>query len=229
MKLRTCMARHGDENFNLSTPVQGGLCVPSGHAMVHVRWRGYDFMKYVQNKISVLYFDNNESVTDFHPSSQVVILYLTESDLCAGVARCRRRVAKLRRSSGFSGHHVFFDKTTMTEHLFNDFQKFIVIECGSTVFPLASQQEAGDILVKMVRQETRTPKNPFKSRAVALPTQDSLIISCIKSFPNVGETKAKHLLNKFQSIRAITEASVSELAAVIGLSAAKNLKSWIEP
>ncbi|XP_039255787.1 Fanconi anemia core complex-associated protein 24-like [Styela clava] len=211
------------------TPVQAGLSIPAGHIMVNNRWRNTDLLKLLQSKVSVLFMDSTESVIDFYPSSHSGIIYLTESDILS-VSDAKRRVAKLRKSRQIAFHRVLFSKTAMTQQYFAQFQKMVVIDCGMEIFPLMNHREAGDLIIRMIHQDIRTPsRNPFKSRGIVQSSPiDSAILQLVILFPKIGETKAKALLEKFKNINAITKASTEELSSVVGSSSAQHLRKFFE-
>lgn len=195
--------------------------------MANRRWTGTELLRSLRSKLTVLYIEISDCVVDFYPSGQTAVVYLTESDILT-LNDAKRRVAKLRKSRGVS-HRILYEKTAMTQQYFLDFQKMIVIDCKMDIFPVSSNREAGDYILKMASQDQTPSKNPFRAKPGSYKNApDPAILQAVMLFPKIGESKAKLLLEKFKSIRGITDASVEELSHVVGLATAKTLKQFLD-
>lgn len=87
-------------------------------------------------------------VVDFNPSSDVGVVYLSEADLVGGYTY-KGKLLKFAKAS--FRKVIIAEKTSLSSQYFYELQKFIVIERGLVLLPIASPVEAGRILAQMVR------------------------------------------------------------------------------
>ncbi|XP_071480485.1 Fanconi anemia core complex-associated protein 24-like [Diadema antillarum] len=206
-----------------ATPVHDGGRVPPGCLVSNRRWKGSQFHKAARAQVQVI-FEDDLGVADFYPTSEMAVVYVSESDLVAGTAY-RRKLAKLRKVEKLKGV-VVVEKTPMTDQYYLDLQKFVVLELGMVILPISNQTEAAGLLARMVLDEQKPHPNPFLRRRKPQSIDSSLLVT-MQTIPKLGAVKAKRLLQKFGSIKNITEASVEELASVIGTANARHVKNFL--
>lgn len=208
------------------TPVRRGLSVPPGTLLVHPRWKDANLLTHLKGKVT-LSLMGEIGVADFHPSSHSCVIYVTEKDIVSSTVY-RRRIAKLCNAQGFHERCVIVDKTDVTCSQFMDIQKFVVLDCNMNIIAVDGSKEAASYLSQMVLFAMKTPsRNPFLNKTANVAYTDAAILAVVVKFPKIGETKAKLLLEKFNSINGIVNASLGDLASLIGNSAAKQLHVFL--
>ncbi|XP_063951008.1 Fanconi anemia core complex-associated protein 24-like [Lytechinus pictus] len=217
------LSQNDDLSQIAATPIHDGGRVPPGCLVSNQKWRGSQLHNTVKGQVKVI-FESDLGVSDFYPSSEVAVVYVSETDLVAGVGY-RRRLAKLRKVNKLKGV-VIAEKTPMTEQYFLDLQKFVVLELGMVLQPISSQTEAAGLLAQMVLEEQKPHANPFrlKRRPQSL---DSSLLATVQLIPKLGSVKARALLHKFGSIKNIAQASQQDLAAIVGVSHAKHIRNFL--
>ncbi|XP_013924189.1 PREDICTED: Fanconi anemia-associated protein of 24 kDa [Thamnophis sirtalis] len=132
---------------NDSTPVQAGAGnVPLGHVIGHEKWKGSQIAQEMQGKVKLI-LEDGLGLVDFHLSNRCCILYLSEADLVAGNA-FKRRLVRFRNACNLQGI-VLVEKTQISNQYFPDVQKFVVLELGMTLLPVASQKEAAQLIAQL--------------------------------------------------------------------------------
>ncbi|XP_076811310.1 Fanconi anemia core complex-associated protein 24-like [Clavelina lepadiformis] len=210
------------------TPIRRGLVVPPGNLVAHPKWKGSDLMQSVTgNSNTQVVFVGDIGVSDFHPSCYSSVIYITENDIISNTDY-KRRIAKLRNAFGFTEKHVLVDKTTLTEDKYISIQEIVVFDCDMNIFPVEGTQQAAEYLTQMVVQAMKTPgRNIYTFKCHELPCKDTDILAVVESFPRIGKTKAKMLLETFGSIEGIADASISALSKLIGRSGAQTLHAFL--
>jgi len=194
-----------------ATPAPGGG-LPAGHISVNDKWRGSELLKTLQGSLNVL-MDDQLGIVDFHPASDVGIVYVSEGDLAAGTLY-KRKLVKLRKAERLRGV-VIVEKTHISCQYFQTLQKFAVLELGLTLMPVINQTEAANLLVQMVHTENN-PAHNVLHKSKKHKSVDASVLATVQCIPRLGEVKAKHLLEKFGSIHNINKATMQELSDVIG-------------
>ncbi|KAL9975968.1 hypothetical protein ACROYT_G013196 [Oculina patagonica] len=201
-----------------------GACILPGHILVNERFHGSAIVKALQESHVTVQIDDCMGVTDFNPSSDVGVVYLTEADLVDGYSY-KGKLLKFAKAS--FRKVVLAEKTTLSSQYFYELQKFIVIERGLVLLPVTSPAEAGKILAQMVFLESKPQSNPYRIKMKQQPT-DQAVLTTLQTVPGLGQKKAMALLSKFNSIEQISKASVASLASVVGNANAQQLKDFFQ-
>ncbi|XP_069758075.1 Fanconi anemia core complex-associated protein 24 isoform X2 [Narcine bancroftii] len=168
-----------------STPVRPGVTtVPLGHVIVNEKWRGSELVLGCQGRVTVM-FEDGLGLVDFHLSKRLCVLYISEADLVAG-SGYKRKLVRFRNASTLNGI-VLVERTRLSEQYFSGVQKFVVLELGLSLLPVASQSEASQLIAQLVDEETRDQDhNPFlhKNRWGLC---DAAIIASVQKIPGVGK------------------------------------------
>ncbi|CAM2101048.1 unnamed protein product [Caretta caretta] len=147
--------------WRLSTPIGGCLCQSSSAFGAALVWfagcrvsRGQRFRRHrtlliaqgLQGKIKLI-LEDGLGLVDFHLSNGSCILYISEADLVAGNG-FKRRLVRFRNASSLHGI-VIVEKTQISDQYFPAVQKFIVLELGMTLLPVANQGEASQLIIQL--------------------------------------------------------------------------------
>ncbi|XP_030060275.1 Fanconi anemia core complex-associated protein 24 isoform X2 [Microcaecilia unicolor] len=208
-----------------STPVRAGAAaVPYGHAIVSEKWRGSELVQQLQGKIKLV-FEENLGLVDFHLPNRICVLYISETDLVSGNG-FKRRLVRFRNASNLHGI-VITEKTRLSEQYFPPIQKFIVLELGMTLLPVASQSEASQLIIQLVREQSKEHEsNPFlrKRRSHLMETS---VLQTVQQIPGVGKVKALQLLQQFPNIYQLSNASIQQLELVVGRVLAQQIYTFL--
>ncbi|XP_038662106.1 Fanconi anemia core complex-associated protein 24 [Scyliorhinus canicula] len=171
-------------------------------------------------RITVI-FEDGLGLVDFHISKRLCVLYISEADLVVGNSY-KRKLVQFRNASTLNGI-VVLEKTQLSEQYFPGVQKFVVLELGMTLLPVASQTEASHLITQLVREESREQdRNPFQRRTHSV-LSDARVLATVQQIPGVGKVKAMNLLKHFPSIQQLSTASPQELEAVTGQALAQQI------
>ncbi|XP_063168873.1 Fanconi anemia core complex-associated protein 24 [Candoia aspera] len=204
---------------NDTTPVRAGAAnVPFGHVIGNAKWKGSQIAQEMQGKVKII-LEDGLGVVDFHLSNRSCILYVSEADLVAGNG-FKRRLVRFRNACNLQGI-VLVEKTQISDQYFPEVQKFVVLELGMTLLPVANQKEAAQLIVQLVHEQTKT-SNPFHSKK-RTKFLESSVLHTVQQIPGVGKTKALLLLENFGNIHRLCNASVQELEGVVGRSLAQQI------
>ncbi|XP_032087350.1 Fanconi anemia core complex-associated protein 24 [Thamnophis elegans] len=207
---------------NDSTPVQAGAGnVPLGHVIGNEKWKGSQIAQEMQGKVKLI-LEDGLGLVDFHLSNRCCILYLSEADLVAGNA-FKRRLVRFRNACNLQGI-VLVEKTQISNQYFPDVQKFVVLELGMTLLPVASQKEAAQLIAQLVHEQTKA-SNPFQSKKRPKLLEPS-VLHTVQQIPGVGKTKALLLLENFGNIHQLCNASLQELEGVVGRNLAQQIHTF---
>ncbi|XP_074865120.1 Fanconi anemia core complex-associated protein 24 [Carettochelys insculpta] len=208
-----------------ATPVKAGaVSVPYGHVIGNEKWRGSQIVQGLQGKIKLILEDGLELV-DFHLSNRSCILYISEADLVAGNG-FKRRLVRFRNASSLHGI-VIVEKTQISDQYFPAVQKFIVLELGMTLLPVASQDEAAQLIIQLVHEQSKDQSsNPFLHKKCSQLLEPTLLRT-VQQIPGVGKTKALLLLQKFGSIHQLCNASVQDLELIVGQMLAQKIHAFL--
>ncbi|XP_072013662.1 Fanconi anemia core complex-associated protein 24-like [Amphiura filiformis] len=207
-----------------STPAHDSGRVPPGSLVVNPKWKRTELIKILQEKLPLI-FEDGLGVVDFHPSGDVAVIYLPETDLVAGTAY-RRKLVKLHKAGKMRGI-VLMERTPMTEQYLSDIQTFGVINLGLVLLFVASQTEAASLLIQMVNEQYKPQSNPFRVMRRGQ-SVDASVQATVQLIPKLGAVKANALLQRFGSIEAIARASPEELTEVVGKASANNIRTFFE-
>ncbi|NXG79620.1 FAP24 protein, partial [Baryphthengus martii] len=205
----------------------GSIVVPYGHVVGNEKWRGSEIAQRLQGKTRVV-FEDDLGLVDFHISNRTCILYISEADLVAG-DEFKRRLVRFRNASSLGGI-VIVEKTQISDQYFLALQKFVVLELGMVLLPVANQGEASQLITQLVsfyvREQSKDHNsNPFLRKQCSQLAEPSLFRTA-QQIPGVGKTKALLLLQQFGSIHRLCNASVQELELIVGQTAARQIHSF---
>ncbi|KAI8614552.1 hypothetical protein BC830DRAFT_1126797 [Chytriomyces sp. MP71] len=104
---------------------------------------------------------------------------------------------------------------------FAELRTLVVAEFGLKLVPVDSPQQAARYIARIVHQHSR-PAKP--QSAIAPPTNkhanaDASLVKSVSGIPGIGDAKARDLLTRFGSLRAIADARADEIAKVKGFGA----------
>ncbi|XP_015743405.1 Fanconi anemia core complex-associated protein 24 isoform X1 [Python bivittatus] len=207
---------------NNITPVRAGAVnVPFGHVIGHEKWKGSQIAQEMQGKIKLI-LEDGLGVVDFHLPNRSCVLYVSEADLVAGNG-FKRRLVRFRNACNLQGI-VLVEKTQISNQYFPEVQKFVVLELGMTLLPVASQKEAAQLIVQLVHEQTKS-SNPFHSKK-STKFLESSVFHTVQQIPGVGKTKALLLLENFGNLHQLCNASVQELERIVGHSLAQQIHTF---
>uniref|UniRef100_A0A8D2PZR7 FA core complex associated protein 24 n=1 Tax=Zosterops lateralis melanops TaxID=1220523 RepID=A0A8D2PZR7_ZOSLA len=202
----------------------GSIVVPYGHVIGNEKWRGSEVAQRLQGKVRLI-FEDGLGLVDFHLSNRTCILLISEADLVAG-DEFKRRLVRFRNASSLRGI-VIVEKTQISDQYYSGVQKLVVLELGMVLLPVANQGEASQLIVQLVREQSRDRgANPFLRRQRAPPAEPALL-QALQRVPGVGKTKALLLLQRFGSIHRLCNASVTELEQVVGQTVAQQIYTFL--
>ncbi|XP_066050966.1 Fanconi anemia core complex-associated protein 24 [Chamaea fasciata] len=202
----------------------GSIVVPYGHVIGNEKWRGSEVAQRLQGKVRLI-FEDGLGLVDFHLSNRTCILLISEADLVAG-DEFKRRLVRFRNASSLRGI-VIVEKTQISDQYYSGVQKLVVLELGMVLLPVANQGEASQLIIQLVREQSRDRgANPFLRRQRA-PRAEPAVLRAVQRIPGVGKTKALLLLQHFGSIHRLCNASVSELEQIVGQAAAQQIYSFL--
>ncbi|CAH7359030.1 Fanconi anemia core complex-associated protein 24 [Phodopus roborovskii] len=201
----------------------GPVHVPLGHIVANEKWRGSQLAQEMQGKVKLV-FEEGLALADFYLSSRSCILYVTEADLVAGHGY-RKRLVRVRNSGHLQGI-IIVEKTQISEQYFPAVQKFIVLNLGMALLPVANQLEASCLITQLVQEQTQEPsRNPFLRKKRCVLSELSLV-QTVQQIPGVGKVKAPLLLQKFPTIQHLSNASIQELEEVVGHAVAQQIHAF---
>ncbi|NXG05880.1 FAP24 protein, partial [Sakesphorus luctuosus] len=203
------------------------IVVPYGHVIGNEKWRGSEVAQRLQGKVRLI-FEDGLGLVDFHLSNRTCILYISEADLVAG-DEFKRRLVRFRNASNLRGL-VIVEKTQISDQYFLAVQKFVVLELGMVLLPVANQGVASQLITQLVsvcvREQSREHgTNPFLRQQRPQPAEPAAF-QAVQHIPGVGKTKALLLLEHFGSLHRLCNASPSELEQVVGQTAAQQIYTF---
>ncbi|XP_078066626.1 uncharacterized protein KIAA0513 homolog isoform X3 [Mustelus asterias] len=136
-----------------------------------------------------------------------------------------RNWLKVFRASTLNGI-IVLEKTQLSEQYFPAVQRFVVLELGMTLLPIASQTEASNLIIQLVHEASREQgRNPFQHRTRSR-LSDARVLATVQQIPGVGEVKAMSLLRQFPSIQQLSTATPQELETVTGQALAQQITQF---
>ncbi|XP_078526690.1 Fanconi anemia core complex-associated protein 24 isoform X2 [Lissotriton helveticus] len=171
-----------------------------------------------------LHFEEALGMVDFQLPNRMCILYISEADLVAGNA-FKRRLVRIRNGSHLHAL-VIVERTRLSEQYFSQVQKFIALELGMNLLPVANQSEAAQLIIQLVQSQSKEQQsNPFLRKKRSQLAEPS-ILNTIQQIPGVGKVKALLLLQYFPSIHQLSKASVQQLEEVVGRGIAQQVHTF---
>uniref|UniRef100_A0A8C4TR94 FA core complex associated protein 24 n=1 Tax=Erpetoichthys calabaricus TaxID=27687 RepID=A0A8C4TR94_ERPCA len=106
----------------------------------------YCMAQYLMHKKPI--FEDGLDSLDFHLPNQTCVLYISETDVVIG-NNYKRKLVRFRNATKLYGI-VLTEKTRLSDQYFPFVQKFVVLELGMPLFPIANQAEASGFLIQWV-------------------------------------------------------------------------------
>uniref|UniRef100_A0A8C3Y389 FA core complex associated protein 24 n=2 Tax=Catharus ustulatus TaxID=91951 RepID=A0A8C3Y389_CATUS len=201
----------------------GSIVVPYGHVIANEKWRGSEVAQRLQGKVRLI-FEDGLGLVDFHLSNRTCILLISEADLVAG-DEFKRRLVKFRNASSLRGI-VIVEKTQISGQYYSGVQKLVVLELGMVLLPVANQGEASQLIIQLVREQSRDRgSNPFV-RKQRSQLAEPAVLQAVQHIPGVGKTKALLLLQRFGSIHRLCNTPIHELEQVVGQTVAQQIYTF---
>jgi len=179
------------------------------------------------NNSSLLLSSDNQVDLEVRPEG-LSVLILTEPEYVGGNSLFKRRLAKFYSVKKGAESVVVCVRSPQTPP--QDFiavQTFAVIELGLALIPIAENLERHlpQLLVQLLALREKKKKNPFKLGVKAgASTKRSgplaEVLTTLQCIPGLGDKKAKALLQEFGSLKAIAEADLASVTAVVGHASA---------
>ncbi|XP_065295680.1 Fanconi anemia core complex-associated protein 24-like [Dermacentor albipictus] len=202
--------------------IRRDVCVPVGHIVIAERWAGSELHTALKSLLRTVVSDHL-GLVDFYPSSDSAVLYITEADLLNEHA-IKRKIVKLRKNNA-KKPYVIAEQAEALQELYNNLQQFAVMELGIPVMAVHNQLEAAQLLAQMEAVESGEKQNPFLA-PWRLPPLTSALAACLLRVPGLGEVKAKALLQKYHSLRAIASCSTEDLTKAVGPASAASIHKF---
>ncbi|NWV55812.1 FAP24 protein, partial [Daphoenositta chrysoptera] len=201
----------------------GSIAVPYGHVIGNEKWRQSEVAQRLQGKVRLI-FEDGLGLVDFHLSNRTCILLISEADLVAG-DEFKRRLVRFRNASSLRGI-VIVEKTQISDQYYLGVQKLVVLELGMVLLPVANQREASQLIIQLVREQSRDrAANPFLRKQRAQLAEPA-VLQTVQQIPGIGKTKALLLLRQFGSIHRLCKASINELEEVVGQTVAQHIYTF---
>ncbi|KAJ8002841.1 hypothetical protein DPEC_G00163160 [Dallia pectoralis] len=198
---------------------------PYGHVIANEKWRDSALVQSLKGTGNVkTIFEEELGMVDFHLSNKSCILYVSETDIVAG-NNYKRKLVRFRNANSSLQGIVVAEKTRLSEQYFPAMQKFVVIELGLTLLPVASQLEASQLLTQMVHMEGKD--NPFRKKSVSR-LLDPVVMSLVQQIPGVGKVKAVALLQHYSSVIQLCNAETCELETIVGQATAQSIHNFFQ-
>ncbi|XP_032403363.1 Fanconi anemia core complex-associated protein 24 [Xiphophorus hellerii] len=196
--------------------------LPYGHILCHEKWRTSSLLQGLKDGGVKILFEKELGVADFHLPSKTRLLYVSECDIIAGNSY-KRKLVRYRNASSSFQELVLVERTRLSEQYFSALQRFVVFDLGLSLLPVSGPTEASQLITQIVHGEGR--ENPFR-RKTSGRLLDSVTLTLIQQIPGVGRIKALTLMHNFPSLKEISNASPTELEAVVGEGSAQQIHSF---
>jgi len=198
--------------------------IPSGHCLINVKWKKSVLAQNIAKILSAKYVDNL-GYADFMLSSKTTVKYLGEVEIIEGIEALKFKIDKMQKDKKGIPIEVFiYHQTPSTLQYFCSFQNELVIIRGASILPLSSETQIPQFLQQLQNADMRS--NPFDFKHKESETRNQIhadILLSLCKIPGLGEKKARILLEKFGTIKAISKATEADLSKVLGSSLSQNV------
>lgn len=193
--------------------------------------------------------DLNQSLASSNPidlelPGGISILILTNTDYAAGTSIYKRRLARFYRAKIAPDSVVICARSPDSINYFNDVQNFCVIELGLPFIPITENlnHQITQVILQLIdiSNPSKRRKNPFKfgvtpqnkteskkKSTLTITSTEQQTIKTLCTIPNLGEKKAKQLLQKFGSIYEISNQSAETMSKVVGVTTATSVYDFL--
>ncbi|KAK8785706.1 hypothetical protein V5799_007928 [Amblyomma americanum] len=193
--------------------------VPVGHVVIAEKWAGSELHIALKSLLQTVVSDHL-GLIDFYPSSNSAVLYISEAELLNENA-VKRKIVKLRKNNA-KRPYVIAEQAAALQEQYNNMQQFAVMELGIPLIAVHNQTEAAQLLAQMEAVESGEKQNPFLVQRRVAPMGSS-VTTCLLRVPGLGEVKARALLQKYPSLRALSLCTVDDLTKVVGPASAASV------
>ncbi|KAH0619589.1 hypothetical protein JD844_000319 [Phrynosoma platyrhinos] len=194
---------------NKTTPLcAGAVNVPYGHVIGNEKWKGSQIAQGLQGKVKLI-LEDGLGVVDFHLSNRSCVLYISEADLAFSLQGI-----------------VIVEKTPISDQYFPTVQKFVVLELGMTLLPVANQGEAAQLIIQLLCEQSKDRASNLFLMKKCPKLLEASVFQTVQQIPGVGKTKALLLLEHFGNLHQLCNASVPELELVVGHSLAQQIHAF---
>ena len=179
-------------------------------------------------------FMDGLGAADFQPGNKTIVMVLTEADIVREEKFVIEKIKKLYKQKEEQVKKqnvaavIIFSKTPITEQYLQRIEQISVLEFSIPLVPLSDMNEEIGQVLQQLGNVSRQTKNPFRvdPEKKKMESSDKNILLALFAIPNLGEKKARALLNKFKSIRGIARARASEMEDVVGVGLAKGIEDF---
>ncbi|KAL1234933.1 Fanconi anemia core complex-associated protein [Trichinella spiralis] len=162
------------------------------------------------------YFRNEKSLCDIEILPKYAAIYVSIHPHQLNDTR-----KKLQRKANVVGF-VIIKRLDGDAENFQLIQKLCSVDMDIKVFPINHAEDVVNLIVELCIHGDEK----FTAYHQNIPSQ-SEIIKAVRLLPKVGKVKALALMERFGSIARLSNASVEEIAEIIGHSSAKELKNFL--
>ncbi|KRZ30212.1 Fanconi anemia-associated protein of 24 kDa [Trichinella pseudospiralis] len=168
------------------------------------------------------YFRNEKGLCDIEILPKYAAIYV--STHAQQLNDTRKKLVKFRhylqRKTNVVGF-VIIKRSDGDAENFQLIQKLCSVDMDIKVFPISHAEDVVNLIVELCIHGDEK----FTAYHQNIPSQ-SEIIKAVTRLPKVGKVKALALMERFGSIARLSNASVAEIAEIIGHSSAKKLKKF---
>ncbi|KAL1234932.1 Fanconi anemia core complex-associated protein [Trichinella spiralis] len=169
------------------------------------------------------YFRNEKSLCDIEILPKYAAIYVSIhphqlNDTRKKLVKFRHYLQRKANVVGF----VIIKRLDGDAENFQLIQKLCSVDMDIKVFPINHAEDVVNLIVELCIHGDEK----FTAYHQNIPSQ-SEIIKAVRLLPKVGKVKALALMERFGSIARLSNASVEEIAEIIGHSSAKELKNFL--
>ncbi|XP_008279854.1 Fanconi anemia core complex-associated protein 24 [Stegastes partitus] len=208
--------------MDAEAPVARTAGPPHGHVFCSEKWRSSDLIRGLRGGGVKILFENELGVVDFLLPNKSSVLYVSECDIIAGNGY-KRKLVRYRNTSSSFQELVLVEKSRISEQYFAAVQSFVVLDLGLALLPVSGQTGASQLITHIVLSESQ--ENPFRRRSACC-LFEPLVMAVVQKVPGVGKVRARALLHSFSSIQQLCNATVAELAPIVGKACAQRIHSF---
>lgn len=204
--------------------------IPSGHCLLHQRWKNQNVVQSISKVFTVKFIDDLP-LADFQPSSKTFVVFLDVPDIVSGLESMKPKLDKISefKIGNTTINWVFiYLKNDFTLQYFAVFQREIVINRGHIILPIAEVDQVGQILQQFQIADTRSNPFEFSPKKTTSTSIHKDILLAVCKVPGLGEKKSRQLLNKIDTIRKLSRAGESELKPILGPNVASGVEDFFK-
>lgn len=197
---------------------------PTGSVLLNIRLVSSSLHKALcANKIRVIP-EYALALVDIVISQSKTVMYVSNNELSSDFDSCRKKITKFSKLSN-KGIILFEMTDAAGDEDFIKLQKVVVIDLRLKLLPFYSHEDAAILISHLISEEAEPKYNPFLIKKKPDP-MDPLIVSSLQQIPRLGAVKVKTLLQNYNNIANIAQASEEELGLLIGKVCAKSIRAF---